>query len=98
MDLILLLFLLLAGYNPSSAMPSMVPPPGAPSIPQMNGMPRPPSFSVPPTVPGSGPTPTSSGSNPSMVPFPAYQTNPSGPNSGGFDSFNANSRAPDASH
>ncbi|XP_010047218.2 U1 small nuclear ribonucleoprotein C [Eucalyptus grandis] len=86
------------GYNPPSTMPSMVPPPGAPSIPQMNGMLRPPTFNVPPNFPGSGTTPTSSGSTSSMAPLPAYQTNPAGPNSGGFDSFNPNSKAPDASH
>ncbi|KAL3753718.1 hypothetical protein ACJRO7_001026 [Eucalyptus globulus] len=86
------------GYIPPPGMPAMAPAPGAPSMPQMNGMPRPPTLNVPPSGPGSAPNLTSSGSAPSMVPPPAYQMNPAGPTSGGFDNFNANAKAPDANH
>lgn len=79
-------------------MPQMAPHPGAPSMPPMNGMPRPPTLNVPPAVPGSAPNLTSSGNAPSMVAPPAYQMNPAGPTSGGFDSFNANAKAPDANY
>ncbi|PKI68530.1 U1 small nuclear ribonucleoprotein C [Punica granatum] len=78
-------------------MPPMMAPPGAPGFPQMNGLPRPPTLNIPPTAPGSSGTPTS-GSAPLMVPPPAYQPNPAAPPSGGFDSLNANPKAPDTDH
>lgn len=87
---------LFLGYAPPN-MPPMVTPPGAPGLPQMNGLPRPPTLSIPPTVTGMSGTPTS-GSVPPTMPPSAYQPNAAAPQSGGFDSLNANSKAPDSDH
>ncbi|POO03580.1 U1 small nuclear ribonucleoprotein C [Trema orientale] len=85
------------GYVPSPTMPPMLAPPGAPSIPgQVNSLPRPPTISVPPTVPGSTTTPTSSTGAPSLATQVMYQANPVPPSTGGYDSFNPNTKAPDS--
>lgn len=67
-------------------MPPLMAPPGAPL--------RPPTVNVPTTIPGSTATPTSSNGAPSLPTM--YQANPVAPTSGGYDSFNANTQAPEA--
>ncbi|KAJ8748374.1 hypothetical protein K2173_003011 [Erythroxylum novogranatense] len=78
----------------------MMAPPGAPSIPgHLNGVPtpRPPAVIGPPTVSGSTAAAAPPTGAPSMVPPGSYQ-GPPATSSGGFDNFNANAPAPEASH
>ncbi|XP_061366621.1 U1 small nuclear ribonucleoprotein C-like [Gastrolobium bilobum] len=86
------------GYLSGPPMPQMVPPPGAPSFPgQANTLPRPPTLAPPSMVPGSTATPVSNGT-PSMVSSAVYQANPSASLTGGYDSYNANTQAPEGNH
>ncbi|KAJ4956558.1 hypothetical protein NE237_013341 [Protea cynaroides] len=78
------------GYGAPPNMPPIMGPPSATSLPmQLNGLPRPPTVNPSTTVPGSTVSPASNGA-PSMISPSMYQTNPTAPTSGGFDSFNMN--------
>lgn len=86
------------GYALIPGMQQMVAPPGAPPMPgQVNGLPRPPALAPPTSIPGSS-APTSTNGAPSMGAPSPYQTNPSGPPSGGFDSYNPGSQPQEANH